>query len=378
MNDTKKWVLQILGDPTGGIRNHVHEIIKSNRKFGVEIHYIHGETLDSNGNVDIDGFDLMGLNRVQYYISKKPHLSDIYNIISVFKYCRYHGIDAIHGHGAKGGIYSRITAFLLGIPSIYTPHGGSIHANFGILEGFIYRLVERLFKSLTRLYLFESSYSYQSFVNSCGPLRSGRYLINHNGVDANVFVAKRNWSTGMDDTVNILVAGVLREAKGQAIAIEALRKLNICSETKFHLHFCGGGPDRDKLISLIEGYSLIDNVTFHGDVKDILPFYESCNIVVIPSLFESFGYVAVEAALMRRPVIASNCGGLPEIIQNNKTGLLFEMGNAATLADKILEIVEDINKTNVIVTTANSYSKKNFCSKNMLENIYSAYCQIMQ
>ena len=366
-------IIQILGDPAGGIRKHVHEIVSSGSLYGFCISYAHGATLDLVGKIDLNNFDSQGINRIQMNISKKPHWSDLSNIYHLLCYCRLKKIEVIHGHGAKGGIYARVVGFMLNIPSVYTPHGGSLHSNFSLAERFLYRSVEYLLKPITSFYLFESKYTYKKFLETCGFLSNRKYLVNHNGVDLNLFFSHHPWSLGLTKRLNILVVGVLREMKGQAIAIEALAKLKNRLKIPVHLDFCGTGPDCNDLKLLCSKLALGNNVTFHGDVEDIAAYYEKSNIVVIPSLFESFGYVAVEAGLMSRPVIASNCGGLPEIILDNETGFLFSVGCSSALAEKIEAIIGDVDKTTQVVNTARIYTEKSFSNKSMLENIYSVY-----
>jgi glycosyltransferase involved in cell wall biosynthesis len=370
-------VIQILGDPAGGIRKHVHEVVASGREYGFCISYAHGATLDLMGKIDVKKFDSYGINRIQMNIPKKPHLSDILNIYRLFFYCRLKRINVVHGHGAKGGIYARVLGFMLKIPSVYTPHGGSLHSNFSWAERILYSSVEYFLRPITSFYLFESDYTLKRFLDSCGFLSNKKYSVNHNGINANLFSSQHLWSDGLNQRVNILVVGVLREMKGQAIAIEALAKLKKYSKIPIHLDLCGAGPSYNELKLLCSKLSLIDNVTFHGDVEDVASYYEKSNIVVIPSLFESFGYVAVEAALMSRPVVASNCGGLNEVINDNETGFLFLTGSPCSLAKKIETVIQDINKTNQVVSNAKIHAEINFTTKSMLDNIYSAYLQLV-
>ncbi len=365
-------VMQVLGDVSGGIRKHVHDIVESGSEYGINIFYTHGYTLDFKAQIDINSFDLNGINRLQLDIVKKPHWKDFSNIFILLRYCYKNNINIIHGHGAKGGIYARAVGFLLKIPSVYTPHGGSLHASFGFIEGFIYRLIERLFKHVTDLFIFESKYSLQRFQVLCGFLSESKYIVNYNGVDETLFQSKKHWNHGAKNQVNLLVVGILRDMKGQQVAIRALNILNRLNFYKFHLHLCGSGPEFSSLVSFCRD-NFINNVTFHGDVGDVAAYYEKSNIVLVPSLFESFGYVAVEASLMLRPVICSNCGGLTEVIQDKKTGYLFDVGDPTSLANRIITVLDDDVKTDRMVNLAKDFAEKNFTLKKMLDNLFYNY-----
>lgn len=366
-------VLQILGEPVGGIRKHVHEIIFHGEKNNVASYYIHGKKLDARGREDLEIFEKRGVFTADIDIQKSLSFLDLYNIIYIKKFCVDNGINVIHGHGAKGGAYGRVVGFLARIPSIYTPHGGSMHSNFGLLKNIVFRLLELILSRLTSFFLFESFYSYKKYIQLCGGLQKDFFLINKNGVSPDQFTPKGFWLDGTKDKVKILVVGMLRFLKGQDVAIEAMRILRDAGFLKFHLDLCGSGPDEVAFAELVEKYNLTDMVTFHGDVGAVNSFYSEANIIVIPSRFESFGYVAVEACLMGRPVVASNCGGLSEIISDGESGYLFPPGDAISLADKILEVLENKELTTKIVEIASINASKKFNSNNMLDNIYLVY-----
>lgn len=370
-------VLQIIGDPTGGIRKHVHEIIKSCYEGEIQVHYAHGEIFDVAGKMDLKEFDANHLRRIVLSVPKKPHVLDLKNVYLLTRYCRSHGIDIVHGHGAKGGLYSRLVGLVAGIPCIYTPHGGSVHSCYGLFYGILYRSIERALKPMTGLYLFESNYTYNSFITASGRLKTDRYMVNHNGVDCEAYSPVRHWAEGMGTVVKILVAGALRDIKGQEVAIRALAKLIHMNKRNFQLHLCGDGPNRIKLELLVNELQMNSHVFFHGEVPNVAQWYEMCSIVVIPSLFESFGYVAVEAALMRRPVIASDVGGLPEIVLVNETGTLFPGGDHDALAAKILNVIQDVNKSEEMVVSAEKRVRENFSLDNMIQNIKSAYQHVL-
>jgi glycosyltransferase involved in cell wall biosynthesis len=367
--------LEILGDPTGGIRKHVHEIIESTiDDVNFNISYAHGLSFDSHGSIDLIFFKLKNINTLLLEITKKPSYSDILNICKICIFVYRNNINIIHGHGAKGGLYARIVGFFLNIPSFYTPHGGSIHQVFPPIEGFIYRTIERILKPLTSFFLFESYYSYSAYISCCGSIGGNKYLINPNGINETCLPIRSDISlvNFSKDYINLLVVGVLRKIKGQLIAIKALEILN-SHGNKYRLHFCGSGPDLDFLKNTVRELNLSNSVFFYGEVSNISDYYSLSDIVIIPSFFESFGYVALESAIMRRPVIASSAGGLPEIVLDGNTGLLFEPGNYRSLAGKIKLLSADIILKNSLVDNSYFRALENFNSKKMLQNIKNSY-----
>lgn len=140
---------------------------------------------------------------------------------------------------------------------------------------------------------------------------------------------------------DIIFVGRLVKEKGCATLIKAVA---ICKSNGLNLSvlICGDGNFRTEIENLVEIHQLKSNVKFMGFVdKTLLPhLYSISKIVVIPSLGpETFGMVAIEAMMYKKPVIASDYGSLAEIVIDS--GFLFEPGNEIELAEKIQELIHD-------------------------------------
>ena len=94
-----------------------------------------------------------------------------------------------------------------------------------------------------------------------------------------------------------------------------------------------------KLISL----SISNNVTFHGQIphEQVVKFYQEADIFIQPSVYEPFGMGIIEAMACQVPVVATRVGGIPEIVEDGRTGLLVERLDARALANAILELLSD-------------------------------------
>ena len=106
------------------------------------------------------------------------------------------------------------------------------------------------------------------------------------------------------------------------------------------LTLAGSGDMTDQLRSRIDSLSLSDAVEFPGFIKrtNLMPFLSSHHILVMPSRMESFGVAALEASACARPVIASDVGGVPEVVVDGRTGILVKPGNVEALADAIVRL----------------------------------------
>ena len=145
----------------------------------------------------------------------------------------------------------------------------------------------------------------------------------------------------------ILGIGRLTYEKGFDLLLDAI-SLIVDRYPYLSIKIIGDGPERASLEQQTIKLRLIDKVELMGNISndDIPKYINAACLVVVPSRYqEPFGIVAVEAALMARPVVAANVGGLAEIVVNNETGLLVEMENSRAFADAIVAILAQPEKT---------------------------------
>jgi glycosyltransferase involved in cell wall biosynthesis len=141
----------------------------------------------------------------------------------------------------------------------------------------------------------------------------------------------------------VLVLSRLVPEKGIDVALHAcVRVTRELPDVKFTL--AGDGPERDALVALIDELDLGDTVECLGGVpmKDVPALLQRATVVVVPSNYEEpFGLVAVEAGLAGRPVVASRVGGLPEIVEDGRNGLLVPPDDPDALAAAVLTVLRD-------------------------------------
>jgi len=191
------------------------------------------------------------------------------------------------------------------------------------------------------------------------------------------------WNMEKDKKI-ILLPGRLTSWKGQEVFIEAVNLVNIeLGYEAFYAVILGSDQGRDlykkKLIRLSEQYRLSKQVKFIDHCKDMALAYKVSDIIVSASTEpEAFGRVAVEAQSMETPIVASNIGGSNETIIDEKTGFLYEAGNAKSLSKKILKLLF-LDET--LLKSIGTEGRKNIVQKFNVEKMcfstYSEYKRLL-
>lgn len=362
-------VLQLLTMPVGGIRKHVESILLDDSKKNLEYYCIYSNLASDaeftkNKSLIDDNIKVS----LALPIRKTPWLTDAYNIFKIAKFVKRYEIDIIHCHGAKAGILGRVVGRLTRTNTIYTPHGGSLHANRSKLITRFYLIVEYLMVKWTTFFVFESEYSLRAFETKVAMINNK--IINFNGVRCEDYVEPRKFSK------KIGFIGELRIEKGPDIFVEAIDKYNRVFEKKIEGHIFGSGPLQEDL----EAKTALRNVpiTFHGNVSKIVDKLKKLDILIVPSRFESLGYVILEALNNGVIVICSGVGGTSEVISDGYNGFICKDNSAeryAHLIDKIINSSEDlINKyrQNGLLTL-----RDKFCEVKMLTVLKNQYFSVI-
>ena len=193
----------------------------------------------------------------------------------------------------------------------------------------------------------------------------------------------KDWGVDRDKKI-ILMPGRLSSWKGQTLFIEAINLINKqLPHQSFYAVILGSDQGRDvykkKIKRLSEQYRLTRQLRFVEHCKNMPLAYKISDLIVSPSIEpEAFGRVAVEAQSMEKPIIASNIGGSNETIVNNKTGFLFESGNAESLSKKIIEVLNlDESTLKSIGIEGRKNIIKKFNVEKMCFSTYSEYKKLL-
>jgi glycosyltransferase involved in cell wall biosynthesis len=360
-------ILHVFRTPVGGLFRHVRDLVRGQSELGHKVGIICDSSTGGIVATDLLNsaapYCSLGMERIG--ISRLPGLGDLSAASTTKAHAQKLGVDIIHGHGAKGGLYGRLAARSLGIPSIYTPHGGSLHYQWLAFPGFIFLASEWALARIGSGMIFVCEFERQNFERKIG-LGDKPNTVVHNGLWPEEFSKIRP----DDDAADILFLGDMRYLKGVDVLLKALALI----QRKRAITAClvGDGPDIAEFKALANSLGLANTVQFPGR----LPTEQALKrgrLLVMPSRAESFPYVVLEAAAGRVPMIANEVGGIPEVLPAKN---LCPPDNADALARHI-EMALAIPAANAEdAKTLSETVRTTFSAAAMARNITAFYQQL--
>ncbi len=359
-------ILHVLRSPVGGLFRHVVDLARGQAARGHQV----GIVADSStGGTRADAAFAalapqlsLGLTRVP--MSRQIGPSDVSAQRHVARRARETGADVLHGHGAKGGAYARLTAHAI---RVYTPHGGSLHYDRRSPVGFLYLTLEQVLMRRTELFLFESRYGRDVFTHKIGTPRALVRVV-HNGVTAEEFAEVAPRAEASD----IVFVGELRMLKGVDVLLDALALLSREGRA-LSASIVGAGPDEAQFRAQAERLGL--DAQFLGPMPARSAFARG-RLLVAPSRAESLPYIVLETAAAAVPLITTNVGGIPEVF-GPQAGRLVPPGDAAALARAIAAALADPAALRNETLTLRERVRAEFSVDTMTEGVLAAYAEAL-
>lgn len=195
-----------------------------------------------------------------------------------------------------------------------------------------------------------------------------------NGID---FEDVQNIQPKSIEHPSIFYIGGLTKIKGVDILLKAIPIIKEKIPT-IHVYIAGSGPQENELKELVKKLNIGEDVEFLGFIsgRDKYAWYKSADICVFPSRHDCGPIVLPEAMACGKPIVASNVGGIPFMVENGKTGLLFKSENVEDLADKIVAVLKD-KKIREKMGKAGLEKVKEFTWDKIAEQTVAVYREIL-
>ena len=334
----------------GGISTHVYHLSRALVEKGTSVRVITCDFPKAPAEEIIDGVSVSRVDSGR--VPESNFLLWIYRLNSQMiskttELLETERFDLIHAHDWVVGRAAVELKNRLGLPLISTIHATEIGRG-GSLDGEYRRKVrdiERLLVEQSDGIICCSNYMLDHIQHVLGAVKTKIRVI-PNGVEASRFNNGRQPQpipTGVsEDRKTILYVGRIVREKGIFTLLDAFEKLRKQGKD-VSLVFAGEGPLKEDLAKEVLRRKLNDRVKLAGfvDEKKLVSLYNSSDAFVLPSHYEPFGMVALEAMASRVPVVVSDVGGLSEIVEDGITGVKVPAYNPSALAEGILRVLED-------------------------------------
>ncbi|MGQ9530296.1 MAG: glycosyltransferase family 4 protein [Candidatus Bathycorpusculaceae bacterium] len=352
----------------GGISPHVYYLSKNLAKSGVKVYIV---TCDFPGALQHEVIDGVEVFRVDSYKNPSPDFATWVYLMNVNMQKEAAAlvnslggnIDLFHAHDwlvANAGIGLK---HVFRKPLLATIHSTEIGRRNGVHFDY-----ERMIHETEAWLTYEAwkviccSDYMVSHVKWAFGLPADKLVTIPNGVDAEVYnkIEKEDLSSfrsnfALPEEKIVLFVGRLVYEKGVHVLVNAVPKILEKVNAKFII--VGNGYMKEQLSNIVKNMGLSHKVNFTGFVDDetLRKLQKCADVSVVPSLFEPFGIVALEAMAAKSPVVVSDTGGLSEIVEHDVTGVKVYANNPDSLAWGITRVLLDENFANLI--KANAYRK---------------------
>jgi L-malate glycosyltransferase len=166
-----------------------------------------------------------------------------------------------------------------------------------------------------------------------------------------------------------------RPVKRVDLAIEVFDRVR--QQAPAHFVLVGDGPVREDAERRVAELGLTDYVTFLGEQHDLVPWLSVADVFLLPSAQESFGLAALEAMACEVPVVASNVGGLPEIVADGITGFVCPPEDVDQMAARVLSLVTDRDRHARMAQASAALVRTTYCTDRIVPLYEQAYREVL-
>lgn len=385
--DKIKVVIPRDGAPMGGVSSHIDALIESlANQFDFQYFAFPGTALKKK----LEFFFKSGLNKSKARIlNTKFRVDQLRNIID--RVAWHSQAKAIfHSHDVVSGLAFLRSKHASWLPLVHTVHGPlskEIHMDSKdiALSQFILSIEREVYEKAHRLIAVDTGQA-EILIQEFNIPRE-KIQILKNAVDPERIVslalaylqANPNETPFPPRTKNLLVPRRLVHKNGVKTALEASALL----PDSFHLWIAGDGPLLTEYQDLSRSLGIKDRVHFLGSLgrEQVLGLMQRCDAVIVPSVpangvIEATSMAALEAMALSKPVVASNIGGLAEIVDHMSNGLLFEPHDAKMLAANIIKLDDNAFRS-ILCQRANHFVKNDWSVTRWSRGIQEIYKSVL-
>lgn len=284
--------------------------------------------------------------------------------------------DIVHCHGAKANVIGMLLKIARRATVMSTVHSdpkldymGTPFKQYtnGLANQFALRCMD---------YLVAVSGSMKELLIRRGHDPYRIYTI-YNGMDFSSSPAPERAPKAEDEEITVGIAARLNPVKDIETLIRAF-SLAYKKDGRLRLSIAGTGEDKEKLMRLAEELGLSEVVKFEGWISDIRSYFSRIDINVLSSLSETFPYSLLEGACVRCPALASDVGGISDLIENGVSGYLFRPGDVEAFSSYILKLASDAALRKSLADALYERARREFSLDKMVRDQREIYISILR
>lgn len=308
---------------------------------------------------------------------------DFFAFFSILRVLIREKSTIVHTHTYKAGILGCWAAKLAGVPIIvHTPHGHVFYGHFSPVATRCFMIIEKITASIIDRMVTLSEGERKDYI-AFSVSKPDKMVTIHSGVDvtrfmkARVNIKDKKKSLGLN-TKGLVVGtiGWLLPIKGPLYLLTAMEVI-WQSHPEIQLVYVGKGELEQELRAEAFRMGVSDRVTFLGWRDDIPEIMQVLDIFVLPSLNEGMGRVLVEAMAAGKPIVASNVGGIPDLVKDGQNGFLVKPGDVNGLSFAIEKLVDDKKMREELGKKGRAMAG-NYSVEKMVEKIDALYSSLYQ
>ena len=284
--------------------------------------------------------------------------------------------DIIHTHTAKAGTLGRFAGILYGKAIlIHTFHGHVFHGYFGRIKTAFFICVERFLALFTDKIITVSENLKKELVEKFKIAPENKISVIELGFELDELFKLPPREN--KEVINIGIVGRLVPVKNHKMLFKVAKRVK-GKGLRVKIAVIGDGEMREELEKYVIELGIEDKVEFRGWIKDLKAIYEGLDIVVLTSLNEGTPVSLIEAMAAGRPVVATNVGGVKDIVKDGNSGYLVESGNVEEFTKKLLELVRDPEKRRTFGQNGRNIVKNRFTKERLIKDTKELYNNTLQ
>ncbi|MFA6078300.1 MAG: glycosyltransferase family 4 protein [Candidatus Omnitrophota bacterium] len=352
----------------GGIANYILTLSGALKERGAEV-----VVVSSGGGLE-PSFEEKGIPHKYLDIKTKSELSPkVFSaIFKLIKIIKDEKPDIVHAHTRVSQVVAFFACPLAGVPYVTTCHG------------YFKTRMRKIFDTWGRRVIAISEPVKNHLAHDLG-VREERIALVYSGVDIKKFspdsnaenVAALKRGLGLTAGPVIGTIGRLSSVKGQKFLVEAMKDI-VKVRKDAQCVIVGDGPEENALKGLARTLGIDGSFHFYNSDPDTLKYLSVMDLFIFPSVKEGLGIALLEALASGRPCIASDVGGISDVIKNGESGVLVPVGDPASIARAVLALLEDMSSAKRLGDKGKSVVRERFSLSDMSDNVRKVYERVLK